>query len=67
MIPHPHLRRQGGSSLWFNPAENIGFGYACTGFAAGINGDANRLEPINAALRDSPAFTYTGPPLRSKM
>ena len=44
----------GGSSLWFNPSENLAFGYACTGFAAGINGDANRLDPINAALRTTP-------------
>ena len=53
----------GGSNLWFNPTENIGFGYTCTGFAMGINGDAVRVEPIKEALLASPAYTYDGPSL----
>ena len=26
----------GGSNLWFNPVENIGFGYSCTGASEGF-------------------------------
>ena len=33
-----------------------GFGYTVIGFAARVNGDQNRLEPITQMLRKSPAF-----------
>ena len=46
----------GGSALWFEPKENIGFGYSVTGFAAGFNGDQQRLTPGIRALFKSPAF-----------
>ena len=47
----------GGSSIWFDPKEDVGFGYTVTGFAAGFSGDQNRLGPIvEALMKKSPAF-----------
>ena len=46
----------GGSGIWFHPEANVGFGYTVTGFAAGLNGDQNRMAPILQALAKSPAF-----------
>jgi len=51
----------GGSALWFDPKTNVGFGYTVTGFAAGYNGDQNRLGPIFTALMKGKAFA--GPKL----
>ena len=44
----------GGSSLWFNPHDNIGFAYTVTGGNDGVaNGDAERTNPIYLAIRQS--------------
>lgn len=40
----------GGSVIQFSPARRTGFGYACTGFAAGISGDQDRVGPIARAI-----------------
>jgi CubicO group peptidase (beta-lactamase class C family) len=50
----------GGSIIWFNPAENIGFGYSVTGFAAGLNGDQMRGEPLLRALQGTPMLPRQG-------
>ena len=38
----------------FNPVERIGFGYAVTGFADGLNGDQMRGVPIIKAMQGTP-------------
>ena len=43
----------GGSAIWFNPEENIGFGYSVTGAVEGLTGDQNRTDPILLALMES--------------
>ena len=51
----------GGSSIWFNPVENIGLGYAITGFASGVDGFPNRLRPVVQALYEAtPALAGAG-------
>jgi CubicO group peptidase (beta-lactamase class C family) len=46
----------GGSALWFNPVDEIGFGYAVTGATFGLAGDPGRLGPIYDALNDCFGF-----------
>ena len=43
----------GGSALWFNPVDQIGFGYTVTGASFGLAGDPGRLGPIYAALNSA--------------
>ena len=46
----------GGSIIWMNPVEQIGFGYAITGFVGGFNGDQNRASSILRGLHQTPAM-----------
>ena len=42
--------------LCLQPVEQIGFGYAITGFAGGFNGDQNRAASILKGLAQTPAM-----------
>ena len=44
------------SELCLQPIEQIGFGYAITGFAGGFNGDQNRAASIPKGLAQTPAM-----------
>eukprot|EP01046_Picozoa_sp_COSAG06_P045783 COSAG06_NODE_6384_length_2956_cov_5.115156_1_plen_132_part_00 len=46
----------GGSIIWWNPVEQIGFGYAITGFVGGFNGDQNRASSVLRGLQRTPAM-----------
>ena len=43
----------GGSAIWFNPVENLGFGYSVTGAVQGLTGDQNRTDPILLAVMEA--------------
>ena len=49
----PVARSSGGTRL---PVEQIGFGYAITGFVGGFNGDQNRASSVLRGLQRTPAM-----------
>ena len=39
--------------VWFNPVDNLGFGYSVTGAVQGLTGDQNRTDPILLAVMEA--------------